>query len=90
MTKSELASSIATKCGMSTAQAAKAVDTIVCEIKEAVKAGEEVTIRGFGAFKSVHKAEKQARNIATGEAIMVAAHNEPVFKPSKEFRQYVR
>ena len=51
---------------------------------------DEVTLRGFGAFKSVHKAEKQARNIATGEAIIVAAHNEPVFKASKEFRQYVK
>ena len=39
MTKSELASNIATKCGMSTEQAAKAVDAIVNEIKEAVKAG---------------------------------------------------
>ncbi len=90
MTKSELANKIASKIGINTALAQDMIDVAISEIKEAVKAGDDVTLRGFGTFKSVHKAAKAARNISTGEPIIVAEHNEPVFKASKEFKQEVK
>ena len=90
MTKQELAEVVAGKAGCTTKVAAKVIDAAVEVTIAAVKAGEEVTLRGFGAFKQQHMAAKPARNITTGEAITIPAHNVPVFKAGKEFKETVK
>ena len=39
-------------------------------------------IRGFGSFRVQERAARNARNLATGEIMRVAAKKVPVFKPS--------
>lgn len=90
MTKQELVHTVANATGLQVKDVLQTIDATLEQIKKSVKAGDEVTLRGFGSFRKVHKAQKIVRNITTGEQMVSAAHNEPAFKVSKDFKKYVR
>lgn len=56
---------------------------------EILKAGEKLSIVGFGTFEVVERAERQARNPQTGAAIMVPACKVPKFKPAKALKELI-
>lgn len=56
---------------------------------EILKAGEKLSIVGFGTFEVAERAERQARNPQTGVAIMVPACKVPKFKPAKALKELV-
>ena len=56
---------------------------------EILKAGEKLSIVGFGTFEVVERAERQARNPQTGTAIMVPACKVPKFKPAKALKELI-
>ena len=87
MTKNELAKELAVSGKMPLSTAVMAIDGAVRVIKESLAKGEDITIRGFGTLAVVNVAEKTARNISTGETVMVPAHKTVKFKTSKELRQ---
>ena len=69
--------------------AEKTVSAAVETIIEEVRAGNVVTIQGFGTFKTVAVAERKGRNPQTGDEITIPAHKKVVFKPSKQFKEKV-
>ena len=69
--------------------AEKTATTVLDTIMEEVKAGNVVTIQGFGTFKTVAVAERKGRNPQTGAEITIPAHKKIVFKPSKQFKNAV-
>ena len=69
--------------------AEKTVSAAVETIIEEVRAGNVVTIQGFGTFKTVAVAERKGRNPQTGDEIIIPAHKKVVFKPSKQFKEKV-
>ncbi len=85
MTKQELVQQVASKTGCTNASVEQVISAAINEIRETVERGEEVTLRGFGTFKPKACKARVARNIGTGEAVRVAAHMKPSFKPAKEF-----
>lgn len=50
-------------------------------IYEAIRAGEEVKLFGFGSFSVSEYPAKMSHNVATGEMRMTAAHKRIKFKP---------
>lgn len=54
-------------------------------ITASVAGGEEVTLRGFGTFKTKTRKPKKARNISAGTTIEIPARKVVTFKPSKAF-----
>jgi len=90
MTKQELTKAVSEKLGVSTEVVRVTIEETTEEIKKAVARGDEVTLRGFGTFKRVHRAAKPCRNITKGETFMLAAHDIPAFKPSKEYKAMVK
>ena len=89
MNKQELIDSIAESADISKASAARAVDGMVGSITDALKAGDSLTLVGFGTF-SVRKREARAgRNPKTGEAIQIKAANVPAFKAGKALKDAV-
>lgn len=54
-------------------------------IKDVVYNGQEVTLRGFGTFKTKHRKAKTARNISAGTTVQIPARYVVAFKPSKDF-----
>ena len=64
----------------------KFTDIILKEIKNTLKRGERVELRGFGAFSVQHRKERTGRNPRTGEAVQVEEKFIPRFKTGKELR----
>jgi integration host factor subunit beta len=58
-------------------------------IKDAVKEGDRVEIRGFGSFSTKSYSEYTGRNPKTGEKVKVSPKRLPVFRPGRELREMV-
>jgi integration host factor subunit beta len=68
---------------------ARVVDTFLDAIKDALREGQNIEVRGFGTFKIRQRRTRMARNPRTGTPVEVSARPVPVFKPSKELRTLV-
>jgi integration host factor subunit beta len=65
----------------------KIVDAILDEIIEALRRGDRVELRGFGAFSAKLRGARQGRNPRTGAVVPVAQKAVPSFKTGKEMRK---
>jgi DNA-binding protein HU-beta len=81
MKKSELVEQVAEKAQTSKAAAAKILDA------EAVKAGEQVSIPGFGKFKPRKRPARKGRNPRTGAEIDIPERTVVAFTPGKGLRE---
>ena len=72
MNKTELIKSIATKASLTNKSATAALDATIQSITEALKAGDKVSLPGFGTFEVRTRAARTTRNPRTGEAVEVA------------------
>lgn len=84
MNKSELVGSIAEKAGLSKADAKKALDACVEAITDALKAGDKISLVGFGTFSITERPEHQGINPRTKETITIAAKKIAKFKPGAD------
>jgi DNA-binding protein HU-beta len=89
MNKSELVDAVAAKSGLTKAHAADAIDATVSAIQEALKAGDQVTLVGFGVFATAERPARTGRNPRTGAEIQIPASRLPKFKPGKGLRDAV-
>ena len=64
----------------------KVVNAILDEMVEALRRGDRVELRGFGAFSVRPREARTARNPRTGAAVAVAKKAIPAFKTGKEMR----
>lgn len=87
MTKKEISAIVADKANIGNKEAEELVGIVLDTIADAVSKGKEVTFRGFGTFRLVHRKERQGRNIGKGTAITIPAKDVPSFKPSKNFSE---
>ena len=83
MNKNDLVAVVADNAGLSKADAAKAVDAVVDGITDALKAGDDVRLVGFGTFLVSPRAASTGRNPRTGATIQIPASNQPKFKAGK-------
>ena len=90
MNKIELIGAVAEKAALSKKDAEKAVNAVLETITSTVAAGDKVQLIGFGSFEVRERAEKQARNPRTGEAMKVAACKAPAFKAGLAFKNAVK
>ena len=86
MNKNDLASAMAEDAGITKSSAIKALDAMTNSIKSALRAGDKVSLPGFGTFQAKHRSARMGRNPATGESIQIAASNSPSFKAGKAFK----
>jgi DNA-binding protein HU-beta len=84
--KAELVDLIADKADISKASAARALEAALAGITDALRAGDQVSLVGFGTFAVKQRAERQGRNPKTGELLNIAASRSPGFKPGKGLR----
>ncbi len=64
----------------------KIINTILDEIVDALRRGDRVELRGFGAFSAKLRGARQGRNPRTGAVVSVAQKAIPAFKTGKEMR----
>ena len=63
------------------------VNTILGTIVDAMKNGDRVELRGFGAFSVKSRPARTGRNPRTGEKVPVSEKYVPFFKTGKEMRE---
>jgi DNA-binding protein HU-beta len=89
MNKSDLVEAMAADAGISKAAAAKALDSLMNNVKNTLKDGGKLALVGFGSFTVKERAARQGRNPQTGEAINIAARKVVSFKPGSELKDAV-
>ena len=89
MVKSELIIALAEKAKISLEEAELVVETTFGEMKQALREGRRVEIRGFGSFDLKKRDARVGRNPKTGASVKVPAKYVPHFKAGKELRDRV-
>ncbi|HEX4077610.1 MAG TPA: HU family DNA-binding protein [Rhizomicrobium sp.] len=86
MNKNDLIERVSEHTGLGKNEAAKAVDGVFDAITDALKAGEEVRLTGFGVFEVAHRAGGKGRNPQTGAEIEIKPSRQPRFRAGKQLK----
>ena len=89
MTKADIAGKVQEKMDLTGKQASEVVDTVFEMVKEALAAGHDIKINGFGNFSVKDRAARQGKNPKTGERITIAASRAVAFKPGKALKDNI-
>ena len=89
MNKSQLIDAVASDSGLSKADSARALDSLVGTVAKTLKKGDEVSITGFGKFSVVKRAARQGVNPRTGERVKIKASKAPKFSAGATLKQAV-
>ncbi len=87
MNKSDLTAMLAERADIPKVHAARHIDLMVDIVKEALVAGEKVTISDFGTFKVSQRRGFDGHNPISGGRQDVPARRVPNFKAGKGFKQ---
>ncbi len=90
MNKTELIEKIAAGSGLSKADSKKALDATVAAIKDALVAGDKVSLVGFGTFSVNERPAREGINPATKEKIQIAAKKVAKFKAGSELNEAIK
>lgn len=89
MLKSDLVQVLVDEQGITQKQAELAVETLFDAMSDALCGGENIEIRGFGAFHVKQYKGYRGRNPKTGEVIPVAPKRGILFRTGKELRERI-
>lgn len=90
MNKADLVSKVQEVTGGTKVQAEQIMDSLIENITNTLKKGDDVSIAGLGIFSAKKRAAREARNPRTGEKIKVPAMRVPKFRPAKALKDAVR
>ena len=86
MNKADLIDAVAEDSDLTKTSAARALDSAIENITNALKGGNSVTLVGFGTFTVRQREARMGRNPRTGEAIQIKASKVPGFKAGKALK----
>jgi DNA-binding protein HU-beta len=89
MKKKELIERIAEKADVPKSEAQKHFEAFEEVVTEALKAGEEVQITGFGKFSVKERKAREGRNPQTGEKLKIRASRVPSFSAGNALKEAV-
>ncbi len=89
MKKVELVEAVATKAGLTKADATRALDATLEAITGALVKGDRVPLVGFGTFAVSRRAARTGRNPQTGKEVKIAARNAVSFKAGAALKEAV-
>ena len=89
MKKVELVEAVATKAGLTKADALRAIDATFEAITGALKKGDKITLIGFGTFGVSKREARTGRNPQTGETVNIPARNAVTFKAGTQLKQTI-
>uniref|UniRef100_A0A1A9VZ08 3'-5' exoribonuclease Rv2179c-like domain-containing protein n=1 Tax=Glossina brevipalpis TaxID=37001 RepID=A0A1A9VZ08_9MUSC len=78
------------KADISQTKAGLVIDAITDAVTQALAAGDDVKLSGFGTFEVKSRAERPGRNPKTGEAMTIPAARVPAFRAGKALKEAVR
>ena len=86
MKKADLVAKMADAAGVTKKQAELALNGFISSTTEALKAGDKVTLVGFGSFSAVTRKERTGRNPQTGKPLKIAEKTSGKFSPGKSLK----
>ena len=86
MNKADLIDAVAEDSDLTKTSAARALDSAIENITNALKGGNSVTLVGFGTFTVRQREARMGRNPRTGEPIQIKASRVPGFKAGKALK----
>ena len=89
MNKTELIEKIAAGSGLSKADSKKALDATVAAIKDALVAGDKVSLVGFGTFSVNERPAREGINPANKQKIQIPAKKVAKFKAGAELNDAI-
>jgi DNA-binding protein HU-beta len=89
MNKAEFVTAIAETAGATKVDAGNTVEALIKVVKKALKAGDTVSIVGFGTFAVRKRAARTGRNPRTGATIKIKASKVPAFKAGKALKDAI-
>lgn len=85
--KVDIVNNVAERTGVSKVKAEEAVEALFEAMKEALRRGERIELRGFGVFVVKPRKRGVGRNPRTGEVTDIPPGKTIRFKPGKELQQ---
>lgn len=89
LTRAELAEAINRTVGLSRADSARMVESILNHITDALARGEQVKLTGFGTFILRDKRERIGRNPKTGVEVPITPRRVLGFRASQSVRERI-
>lgn len=89
LTRADLAETLNSKIGLSRAESARIVETVLDLMSDALVRGENVKISGFGTFVLRDKNGRIGRNPKTGVEVPITPRRVLTFRPSQIMRDRV-
>jgi DNA-binding protein HU-beta len=89
MNKGEFISYIAEQNNCTKVEAEKVIDMFTSSVIDAIAAGNEISLIGFGNFSISKVAARDGRNPRTGATLKIAAYNQPKFKVGQKLKDAV-
>ncbi|BAF60683.1 bacterial nucleoid DNA-binding protein [Pelotomaculum thermopropionicum SI] len=89
MRKYELVRLLAAETGVTQGQAKAVLDALPDVVLSLVQAGHPVRFAGLGTFQAVTRQPRKARNLQTGEPVMVPARRMLSFRAERKYRKGV-
>jgi DNA-binding protein HU-beta len=86
MNKQDLVDALAKETGLTKVDLESALNAMMRIIQERVKAGDDVTLMGFGTFSSSVRKARQGHDPYNGVGISIPEMTLPRFKAGKEFK----
>lgn len=86
MNKGEFITHMASKNNCTKVEAEKVIDMFVDGTIGALAEGNEISLIGFGNFSVGKVAARAGRNPRTGEALKIAAYNQPKFRAGQKLK----
>ncbi len=86
MNKAELTANVAKETGLAQKDAAAALESLLDNIKKALKKGTKVQLVGFGSFEVRKRKARTGVNPQTGDQIKIAARKTPKFNAGKALK----
>lgn len=89
MTKTEVIEALASRVGLTKADAKRAVDGVLDIVGDGLARGEKVTLTGFGTFEVRQRRARMGRNPQTGAPLHIPASTYPAFRAGKALKDRV-
>lgn len=89
LTRADLAEAIHNEVGLSRADSAHMVESVLGHLCEALAKGQNVKISGFGSFVLRDKGERIGRNPKTGVEVPIAPRRVLTFRASQMMRDRI-
>jgi integration host factor subunit alpha len=89
LTRADIAELLNKQVGLSRAESAELVEQVLDLVTDALTAGQNVKISGFGTFVLRDKNERVGRNPKTGIEVPITPRRVLTFRPSQSLRERV-